>query len=105
VDNDYMADRRGDDGDVPDAAEVPPTEVIVSSMTQGNMESGNVGTLAATLPGYVGAHDVSEAEEEPDDAMKLNLDALDALGDKYRQTGDEGVSDAQREIEADELNG
>jgi hypothetical protein len=104
VDNDSMVERRDEDDNVPDEPEVSAAAVVVSSMTQGNMESGQVGPLAATLPGYVAAHDLNAAEDEPDDA-KLNLDALEAFGSKARESGDEGVSAAQSEVEADELNG
>lgn len=103
MDNEDMSERRSD-GQIPDGAEVPATAAVVSGMTQGNMESGNVGALAATLPGYIAAHDLSEAEDKPD-IGKLNLDALEAFGSKQRETSDSGVSDAQSEIEAGELNG
>src|SRR3712207_6098062 len=99
-----MAGREENDS-ATQAAEIPATSVVVSQMTQGNMESGTVGPLAATLPGYVAAHDLSGGEEEPDDDAKLNLDALEAFGSKHRETGDEGVSGQQAEVESDELNG
>jgi hypothetical protein len=104
VDDNDMAERQSDHDDIQEDAEVPAAAVVASGMVQGNMESGNVGALAATLPGYIATHDLSPAGEEPDDE-KINFDALEAFGSKHRETGDEGVSDKQSELEADELSG
>ncbi|MEO8286086.1 MAG: hypothetical protein ABI670_06585 [Chloroflexota bacterium] len=104
-------DRDRNNKEVEDSQEIPPAAVVTSSMTQGNMDSGNVGMLGASLIGGLAANDLTDAaREDGEDARdeelgKMDLDGLERFGSAYRETGDEGVSQTQRDLEADELNG
>jgi|SRR4051794_25709748 hypothetical protein len=65
------------------------------------------GINTAPYPGGViaPAAEVAGEEAEEEELGAINFDALDGLRGGLRETGDEGVSADQRELEADELNG
>ena len=80
--------------------------ILASNLTAGNsassMMTGTVGGGPAS--GVAANADVDDDEEN----TPLNLDALDTLdgyGNTNKKTGDDGVSQAQSELEAGEMNG
>ncbi|HEX8598624.1 MAG TPA: hypothetical protein VF952_08925 [Chloroflexia bacterium] len=72
----------------------------LSTMSTAAPSAGNIGGVSGAQ-----AEGVISGDEEVAEVAALNLDALEQFGSKHRQTGDEGVSPEQKEIEADELNG
>jgi hypothetical protein len=65
------------------------------------------GANTAPFPGGIAAPAAELASEEAadDDVGPMDLDALEQFGSNRRETGDQGVSAKQRELEAGELNG
>lgn len=101
MDNDDKAEDQSKafDGDI----EVKPSGLLAGNLAAANMGSSTVGGLGGGPIGALAvdqAADTDTVEDEP-----LNLDALSAFGNADRQTGDDGVSPAQQEAEASELNG
>ncbi len=86
-----------------------------ASVISANLAGLNAGlsTVATAAPsaGNIGGVSGAEAaaviggDAEDEEAVAMNLDALEQFGSRHRQTGDQGVSPEQRELEADELNG
>lgn len=72
----------------------------ISTAATGAPSAGNIGGFSGAQ-----AEAVISGDDEIAEVAALNLDALEQFGSKHRQTGDEGVSPEQRELEADELNG
>ncbi|MEO8287881.1 MAG: hypothetical protein ABI670_15740 [Chloroflexota bacterium] len=93
-----------------DASEehVAPSGLLAGGIAASNMGSGMVGGLGAGGGGALGAIAAAEAansEETGEGLLPMDMDALGAMGRKNRDTGDEGVSANQRDLEADEMNG
>ena len=65
------------------------------------------GVNTAPFPGGIAAPAAELGAEEAadEDLAPMDLDALEQFGSARRETGDEGVSAKQRELEAGELNG
>jgi hypothetical protein len=86
-----------------------------ASLISANLAGVNTGlTTAATgapSAGNIGGFSGSQAasvlggDDEAAEVAALNLDALEQFGSRHRETGDQGVSPEQKELEADELNG
>ncbi|MDQ5826764.1 MAG: hypothetical protein M3441_21495 [Chloroflexota bacterium] len=72
----------------------------LSTMATAAPSAGNVGGVSGAQ-----AEGVMTGDEDLAEDAALNLDVLEQFGSKHRQTGDDGVSPEQKEIEADELNG
>jgi hypothetical protein len=69
-----------------------------------------IGINAGTFPGGIVAPAAEYAANQPTTSVDeandtVNLDALERFGSASRETGDEGVSPVQADIESDELNG
>ena len=79
------------------AANLAGVNTGISTVTTAAPNSGNLGGLSADR-----AEAVVSGE---DDADAVNLDVLEQFGSKNRETGDQGVSTEQSEVEASELNG
>ena len=104
--NDQMEPRdNADDADQADEADagtkvdLPSATIIGANLTAAN---------TAPFPGGIVAPAADLAAEEAGaetDLGPMDLDALEQFGSKRGQTGDEGVSSEQSELEADELNG
>ena len=86
--------------------------VTTGGMLAGNLTAGN--SASGIMSGMVGGGPASGAaanesgDDEDQENSQLNLDALDTLegyGDLDRKRSDEGVSQAQSEHEAGEMNG
>lgn len=93
-----------------DAADEETVEgPAAASLIAANLAGVNAGLstnlTGAPSAGNIGGVSAAQAAEVLDDDEALNLDALEQFGSRNRQTGDEGVSPEQRELEADELNG
>jgi hypothetical protein len=69
--------------------------------------SNIAGVNTAPFPGGIAAPAAELGAEEAadEDLGPMDLDALQQFGSAGRETGDQGVSAKQREMEADELNG
>jgi hypothetical protein len=61
----------------------------------------------APYPGGVAAPaaELAAAEAAAEETGTIDFDALEKFGSAHREGGDESVSAAQKELEADELNG
>src|SRR5689334_13759187 len=104
MDDEQASARTPDDSDAADTSEdvkVAPGGLMMGAMTAANMGSSTIGVLGA---GVIGAEAASEySGEDPAQNDALNLDALASFGSNKGETGDEGVSQAQKETEASEL--
>lgn len=80
------------------AVDLPSATIVGTNILASN---------TAPYPGGVVAPAAELAAEEAatEGVGPLNLDALEKFGRKHSETGDEGVSPAQSEMEADEANG
>ena len=81
-----------------------PPAVAGGNVTGTEGTSGSMGTLAGGLLGSIVARDIVD-QEIPEEERVAGADGRDTFGDRYTETGDQGVSPAQKEAEADELNG
>ncbi|MBF6614452.1 MAG: hypothetical protein IVW55_15155 [Chloroflexi bacterium] len=65
---------------------------------------GAVGGLGGAILGSEVAREITEDETGNRDLPAGGLDAINPFGRSGRETGDEGVSPRQKEVEADETN-
>ena len=118
MDSDDRIERRDDDRQIErlDAADEGTAQgPAAASVISANLAGINTGlsTAATGAPsaGNIGGFSGDQAsavlggDAEDEEAVAMNLDALEQFGSRHRQTGDEGVSTEQSELEADELNG
>jgi len=102
--NTFMDESNNDD--LQEDVQVGPGGILAGNLTAGSPASG---IMSGMVGGGPGSRLVSDDEGEGTvEGSTLNLDALDALdggGDRPTQTGDDGVSPQQKELEAGEMNG
>ena len=98
-DNDRV-ERRTDDV----TGEEEAGRVTIAGGTTAGTEatSSGMGTLAGGLVGAIAARDIMDREIPEEERV---VEDADIFGEKNSRTGDQGVSPAQKEAEADELNG
>ncbi len=91
------ADER-DQHDQSPQVDLPSATIIGTNLT---------GINAGTFPGAIVAPAAQLAAEEAEaqESDQVDLDKLSQFGSARRETGDDGVSPAQRELEADKMNG
>jgi hypothetical protein len=103
-DSDKVERRTDDTEDVIDNKAWPPA-VAGGNVTGNEATSSGMGTLAGGLVGAIAARDIVDREIPEEERVVADSDTPDIFGEKNSQTGDQGVSPAQKEAEADELNG
>ena len=102
MNSDEQLNRRNDadqvDGGDEGGADLPSSTIIGTNV---------VGLNTSPYPGGIVAPAAELAAEDARDkgGDSAETDTLGQLGSEYRQTGDEGVSAGQGELEAGELNG
>src|ERR687893_669773 len=112
MNNDMNEDRnnevRQDNGDLMDneGAGVTTGGMLAGNLTSGNSASGIMSGMIGGGPAS-GAAANERVNDEDQENSQLNLDALDTLegyGDMEKRRTDQGVSQAQSELEAGEMN-
>ena len=83
--------------------DTPTTDTASSTLVGTNILGINAGTFPGGIIGPAAEIAAQESVDETDPALRQS--DLTGLGGPNRETGDEGVSAKQRELEADELNG
>jgi hypothetical protein len=95
-----------ENNDTDETVGVTPAGMLAGNLTAGNTSSGIMSGMVGGGPASgVAATEVDDAEQEVSQLNLEALDTLDAYGNADRKTGDDGVSQAQSELEADEMNG
>jgi hypothetical protein len=91
---------------VDDSVEETPA---AGALIAANLGGANLGlsTSVTSAPAIGAEGEVAAVEDTHDEADggSWNLDVLEQFGSKHRETGDQGVSADQSELEAGELNG
>lgn len=98
VEEDLQADRRDSGRDDGSQADLAASTLIGTNLA---------GMNAAPFPGGIVAPASELASEEATDegTAAANVGGLEQFASKPRETGDQGVSAEQADLEADELNG
>ena len=97
---------RQDIDDTDETAGVTLGTMLAGNLTAGNPASGMISGMVGGGPASgLAATEGGDSEQEVSQLDLEALDALDGYGNANRKTGDEGVSPAQSELEAGEMNG